>query len=298
MDSTEGIYRKVFVSMWGDAKFRSLSSAPPNAQTLWIYLLTGEHTNQIPGLSTAGASRLAEDLTWPIERFRRCWAEIADAGMAHADWDARVVWVPNAIRYNQPVSPNVVKSWAKTWRLVAQCELKERARRELHKAMRDRGPPFLEAFMAACPPCGVVRGSSKPSAESLAAPSPNQEQDREQQQQLERELDQATGAESEALGEKPHDSGSGERLVDVAERLRLALSARLGRANDPLPWSENRNGARADEVRALVGNHVQRLGLDCALFASLAAVEVLRSPLRSMAPLPDFLTHQPGDEEA
>ena len=81
-------YRKVHVCVWADAKFRALSSPNPNGQSLWLYLLTGPHTTQIPGLFTGGEAGLAEALGWPLEGFRKAFREVFSQGMVEADWKA------------------------------------------------------------------------------------------------------------------------------------------------------------------------------------------------------------------
>src|SRR4051812_18923898 len=95
-------YRKIDTCMWGDSKFRDLSAPQPNGQSLWIYLLTGPHTTNIPGLSCAGEAHLAEALGWSVEAFREAFLEVSSKGLAKADWKARVVWIPNAMKFNPP----------------------------------------------------------------------------------------------------------------------------------------------------------------------------------------------------
>ena len=99
--------------MHGDEKFRALSRPPPNAQTLWVHLLTGPSTSSVPGLFCAGKAQLAEELGWTVDDFDGCWAEVEAAGMAQADWGARLVWLPNAMPHNEPSNPNQVKGWVR-----------------------------------------------------------------------------------------------------------------------------------------------------------------------------------------
>jgi hypothetical protein len=87
----EGLWRQISVRIWTDDKFRQLSQA---AQILWFYLLTGPHTTGLPGLYATGKARLAEELHWTEETLLSSFNEIAALGMANADWDARVVWLP------------------------------------------------------------------------------------------------------------------------------------------------------------------------------------------------------------
>jgi hypothetical protein len=144
-----GIYRRLHVRMWGDEKFRALSSAPPNAQTLWVYLLTGDQTGIIPGVFKAGQASLAEALGWQLDAFGEAYAEVERQGMVHADWKARVVFIPNAIKYNPPGSPNVVRAWANAIRDLPECELKTQAIQHIQRALGElegKTQAFAHAF--------------------------------------------------------------------------------------------------------------------------------------------------------
>lgn len=139
-------YRKIEVKMWGDAKFRSLSTLPPCGQGLWLYLLTGPNTGPIPGLFRAGRAAMAEELDWDVKAFDKAFAEVLEKGMVKSDFKARVVWVPKAIFHNRPVSPNVVKSWGKEWEMIPECDLKTEAFHSLRTAMYSFGESFGKVF--------------------------------------------------------------------------------------------------------------------------------------------------------
>jgi hypothetical protein len=166
-DREQGIYRRVTVRMWGDAKVMALSRPQPCGQVLWIHLLTGEQTDAIPGLCKIGEAAFAEQLGWSLEGFREAFREVAELGMAKADWKARVVWVPKAIEHNAPASPNVVKSWADAWDRIPECQLKAEAWRTLRAFLEGMGEAFRKPFDKACP---------TPSAKTCG----NQEQEQEQ----------------------------------------------------------------------------------------------------------------------
>lgn len=117
-------YRKVKITMWDDPKFRALSPLPPSGQSLFIYLLTGPFTGIIPGLYKAGRAAMAEELSWDVEAFDLALAEVIALGMVKADLQARVFWLPNAVKHNPPASVNVVKSWARSYELLPNCQLK------------------------------------------------------------------------------------------------------------------------------------------------------------------------------
>ena len=72
---SEDIYRTILVRMWGDDKFNRLSPLPPCGAGLWIYLLTGPHSNQI-GFFRAGEMMLAEELGWELKAFRKAFRDL------------------------------------------------------------------------------------------------------------------------------------------------------------------------------------------------------------------------------
>jgi hypothetical protein len=117
-------YRCLDVRIWSDKKFRALSPLHPSGQALFIYLLTNPYTNSIPGIYRAGEAAMAEELGWTLKGFREAFQEVFTQGMVKADFEARVIFIPNAIKYNKPQSPNVVKSWATHWDEIPECELK------------------------------------------------------------------------------------------------------------------------------------------------------------------------------
>lgn len=171
-------YRKIYVSVWGDAKFRRLSSPQPNAQSLWFYLLTNKRTTNIPGLFECGELAMAEELGWDLKGFRKGFRELFQEGMVEADWGARLVWVPNAVRYNPPENPNVVKSWRVWWDEAPECHLKIKAYSVLKEFTEGLGEGFAKGFAKACP---------EPSRKGLR----NQEHEHEQEQEQEEERDGA-----------------------------------------------------------------------------------------------------------
>lgn len=157
-------YRKVEVRTWSDKKFRALTPIPPCGRGLWLFLMTGPHTGPIPGLFRAGRAALAEELGWDIEDFDKAFSEVLAQGMAEADFEARLVWLPNAIKHNQPQSPNVVRSWYAEFDLLPECELKTRAVNALKAYISGLDKGFIKAFEEAM---------GTPSTKT----SPNQEQE-------------------------------------------------------------------------------------------------------------------------
>ncbi|MBP9863405.1 MAG: conserved phage C-terminal domain-containing protein [Kofleriaceae bacterium] len=150
-------YRKVEVQVWTDEAFRSLSSAQPNGQTLWLYLLTGPRTISIPGVVIGREAVMADDLGWSVEAFREAFAEAFREGLAEGDWKAGLVVLKKALidstgeprDTTKPESPNVIKGWAKSWDEVPECSLKTELLQRLHRYSEALGEAFLKAFREA-----------------------------------------------------------------------------------------------------------------------------------------------------
>ena len=139
-------YRKIETRTWSDEKFRALSPMQPSGQALWFFLLTGPHTGPVPGMFRAGRAAMAEELDWEQEAFDEAFREAFDQGMVKADFKARFVWLPNAVKYNPPESPNVANSWGREAALLPECPLREEAVNELRNHLKALGDKYLEAF--------------------------------------------------------------------------------------------------------------------------------------------------------
>lgn len=159
-------YRKIQVKTWTDIKFKSLSPIPPCGQGLWLWLLTGPYTQIIPGLFAGGVAGMAESLDWDAKAFQEAFREVFSKGLIKHDGAAKLVFIPKAIKYNMPQSPNVIKSWSTAWEELPECALKNDAWHSFIKAF-GFSEAFGKAFAKACP---------KPSLKAIA----NQEQEQEQ----------------------------------------------------------------------------------------------------------------------
>jgi hypothetical protein len=166
-------YRKIDVRIWGDAKFRELSPLQPSGQALWLYLLTNPETTMVPGAMRLGEAGIAEALGWHLEAFREAFREASTKGLVEADWGARFVWVRNAVKYNPPASPNVIKGLVAHWDELPECELKNKALQDFSRHISTMSKAFREAFREAFP-----KGFPK------ALSNQEQEQEQEQEQNL------------------------------------------------------------------------------------------------------------------
>lgn len=164
-------YRLVDVRIWCDQKFISLSPLQPSGQALFLYLLTNPNTTVIPGLYRSGAAAMAEELGWSIEGFMKAFEEILDQGLVKADLKSRLIFIPNAMKYNRPQSPNVVKSWALHFDELPECELRNIAYESLKSFTKTLGEAFAKAF-------------EETISKSYCKTKLNQEQDQKQDQEI------------------------------------------------------------------------------------------------------------------
>lgn len=116
-----GPWRSIYSRIWHDENFLALSQ---DAKYLWFFLLTGPHTTWLPGLIKAGILSLAEEIGWSADRMLDTVVEIENSKMIRADWDNRVVMIPNALKYNPPVTNAQIKFWRYNFNRIKDCELK------------------------------------------------------------------------------------------------------------------------------------------------------------------------------
>lgn len=140
------LFRPLDVGFWGDLKVRALTHCGPCALLLWIYLLTGPHVSGLPGLYVVGISALAESLRWPVDGLRKAFDELVSLGMALADWDAQVVFLPNALKHQPPNNPKHLKSWAKLFQRVPESSLKDQWLQALTVLAHNLGKPYVDAL--------------------------------------------------------------------------------------------------------------------------------------------------------
>ena len=174
-------FRKIDPRIWGDQKFMGLSPLAPSGQALWLYFLTNPFIDVVPGLFAAGEAMLAEALGWPLERFRELFAELSGKGMAKADWKARLVWLPNAIRYNFPPNCNVVLGWGRALHELPECPLKTEAVQALRAALA-QNRDLLKAFDKVAGN-GMGNGIGNGTTNGM----PNQEKEKETEKEQEQE---------------------------------------------------------------------------------------------------------------
>lgn len=167
--TTEGIYRRVSVRMYGDKRFMRLGPLRPSGQALWMYLLTGPHTGPIPGVFVIGKAAMAEALCWEPEAFEKAFAEVLGEGLIEFDAKTRLWFIPNAIKHNAPANPNVIRSWRGPWSLLPECPARDRIAERLLTSVSAVSDAFGKAFLEAsgkASPKPSPKGSPKQEAEN------------------------------------------------------------------------------------------------------------------------------------
>jgi hypothetical protein len=112
-------YRPVDVRLWDDRKFLACSDG---ARLLWVFLLTCPSL-PIPGIVVGGDAALAELIGWSPELFRERLGELFQAGLQVAR-EGRILWLKNALKYQPPMNPNMVKGWAQKWDDIPEGNIK------------------------------------------------------------------------------------------------------------------------------------------------------------------------------
>lgn len=159
-------YRKVDPRIWNDAKFRDLSD---QGMLVFLFILTHPHMTSL-GAMRASIPGMAAELGWSTEAFAKAFTEGWKAGLIEHDKKASYTGLPNFLRYNGPESPNVIKSWQKSWDMLPECELKTLLPQRLKGFMKGLTKGFREAW-------------SEVEHTFADHPLRNQEQEQEQEQE-------------------------------------------------------------------------------------------------------------------
>jgi hypothetical protein len=263
-------YRKVEVRTYGDEKFCKLSRMLPSGQSLWLYLITGPHTTSIPGIFRAGRAALAEELGWEQEAFDKAFEEVFAQGMAKADWNSRVVWIPNAIKHNAPENPNVVKGWSTTLDLIPECDLKVEALEAIGKHLESMNPAFLDAFRGIV---DHVNPSTKGSRKGSAKPSGNGMANQEQEQEQEKDPPSASATpKADPVPDREYDFGS-EEIPEGLDAMQYARGL-LEACN--IPHSFAAQNAASSGITTFAKEHSFPLHRATAKLTALARDEIAR----------------------
>ena len=218
-------YRKIEVATWYDDRFQSLSAPQPCGQHLWLYLLSGPRTTSFPGLLVGREEVMAAELRWSIGPFREAFGEASAKGLVKADWKAGLVVLKKALLDStgeprdtaRPESPNVIKSWAKSWDEIPDCRLKGEYLLSLESFAKALGETYLVAFR---------EGFRRALLRASTHPSLNQDQDQDQDQKQEQEMKNSA----------PPSAGGGLLNLEVAIQRNLGdIGLARARGKKPKP---------------------------------------------------------------
>lgn len=250
-------------SLWSDARFLELSAPEPNAQTLWIYLLTGPHQGPIPGLFPVGIGAIADALNWSPDEVRTALGEVEEAGMIATSQRPPLIFLPKAITHNQPANPNIIKGWKSHWDEIPECPLRDRALFTLRRSIKDSLQPTFDRIFRE----ELARAHGRPvdpsppvpvngSANRMRNPDPDQDHERTIVRRKKR------GAPAPSLAAKK--SANEEDALKLALYLREAIETHSGDYAAKLDdrqiqsWSMilerliRLDNAKPDEVRAVI----------------------------------------------
>ena len=120
-DDLVGRYRRAYVRLWDDPKFRKLSATE---QRVCLYVLLGPQSNRI-GLFKFSTPKAADDLNLGIETTKKAIAAVLATFEWQFDPDARVIYLPNWWRWNTSVNTNILLGNLKDFSEIPTCGLAE-----------------------------------------------------------------------------------------------------------------------------------------------------------------------------
>lgn len=146
-DDTFARYRSVCLRIWSDDKFPEASD---DAKLVWFHLFTNALNHTGLGLYKAGIAGLAEEMRWPLVRYRKAFDECARRHFIEHDAKTLLIRFPNYFKHkpNHPRSPNVVRAWGRWWRELPDSPLKEKCKGDIGTMLEteDFHQDFLVAF--------------------------------------------------------------------------------------------------------------------------------------------------------
>ena len=140
-------FKVIHQSMWGSRDFAQLDYT---SQHLFIWLLTGPRTSNIPGVVMASGTEIQAALEpngWPVKRYAKRFAELSRNGMAYGIEGVSLTWLPGGIRWNPPHNQNMVKGWFDQWQLIPECSIKDAITAYFLDYLSDCPPALKTAFI-------------------------------------------------------------------------------------------------------------------------------------------------------
>ena len=93
---------------------------------LWIHFLTSGFSTNIPGLIPASLTMIADEMNEKFNaEFQRSAQILSDLGWLKVDSEARLIFLPNALRHNPPKSVNEIKGWGNSFDEIPESPLRD-----------------------------------------------------------------------------------------------------------------------------------------------------------------------------
>ena len=164
-------YRTIYCTTWDKPAFTQLST---DAQLVWLFIVTGPHTDRIPGLYSLGAGAMADRLAdkgepWEGSRIQAALEEMMSLGLIAVHRRPNVIYMPGLLNEYRPNNLNILIGWGKALQNIPDCPLKEEWLAELWRHCVERGDTengnwrdYYHQAIGDEPACG--EGASEPAA--------------------------------------------------------------------------------------------------------------------------------------
>lgn len=134
-------YRKIDPRIWNDAKFMRIG---PMGQMLFLYVLTHPNMTML-GMLRSTKEAIAFERGWDLLAFNQVFDLALTLGLIEYD-TVGLIACPNFLKYNEPESITVVKSWGKIQDFLPECDLYFKYLKRAKEYCQKRGKAFENAF--------------------------------------------------------------------------------------------------------------------------------------------------------
>jgi len=136
-------YCIVVPKIWDDDRFAELSV---EGKLVFLFILTGAQSQQVPGLLWCGPAALAEGLRMAPDAVERAMQELTKTGLIEVDAVRRVIRAKRAPKYNPPGNGNVVRAWFRAWKILPESPLKYKHVSSLQEVVENRSKHHTDAW--------------------------------------------------------------------------------------------------------------------------------------------------------
>lgn len=134
-------YRKIDPRIWNDAKFLRIG---PMGQMLFLYVLTHPNMTML-GMLRSTKEAIAFERGWDLLAFNQVFDLALRLGLLEYD-PVGLIACPNFLKYNEPESITVVKSWGKIQDFLPECDLYFKYLNRAKEYCKNRGKAFEKSF--------------------------------------------------------------------------------------------------------------------------------------------------------